>query len=46
MCRLANHHSWPSGGGGILVNVTRRSAHRGDDADQLAFGAAKAACRR
>jgi len=28
-------------GGGIIVNVTSRSAHRGDDADHLAYGAAK-----
>jgi 3-oxoacyl-[acyl-carrier protein] reductase len=27
--------------GGIIVNVTSRSAHRGDDADHLAYGAAK-----
>jgi 3-oxoacyl-[acyl-carrier protein] reductase len=29
------------GGGGIIVNVTSRSAHRGDDAEHLAYGAAK-----
>lgn len=28
-------------GGGIIVNVTSRSAHRGDDAQHLAYGAAK-----
>ena len=28
-------------GGGIIVNVTSRSAHRGDDAEHLAYGAAK-----
>ena len=28
-------------GGGIIVNVTSRSAHRGDDAGHLAYGAAK-----
>ena len=28
-------------GGGIIVNVTSRSAHRGDDPDHLAYGAAK-----
>jgi len=28
-------------GGGIIVNVTSRSAHRGDDAAHLAYGAAK-----
>ena len=27
--------------GGIIVNVTSRSAHRGDDAEHLAYGAAK-----
>lgn len=27
--------------GGIIVNVTSRSAHRGDDADHLAYAAAK-----
>lgn len=30
-------------GGGIIVNVTSRSAHRGDDAGHLAYGAAKGA---
>jgi NAD(P)-dependent dehydrogenase (short-subunit alcohol dehydrogenase family) len=28
-------------GGGIIVNVSSRSAHRGDDAEHLAYGAAK-----
>lgn len=28
-------------GGGIIVNITSRSAHRGDDAEHLAYGAAK-----
>ena len=28
-------------GGGIIINVTSRSAHRGDDAGHLAYGAAK-----
>ncbi|MFF2315262.1 SDR family NAD(P)-dependent oxidoreductase [Arthrobacter sp. NPDC058097] len=28
-------------GGGVIVNVTSRSAHRGDDAEHLAYGAAK-----
>lgn len=28
-------------GGGVIVNVTSRSAHRGDDAQHLAYGAAK-----
>ncbi|MDQ1056428.1 3-oxoacyl-[acyl-carrier protein] reductase [Arthrobacter globiformis] len=32
---------FPARGGGIIVNVTSRSAHRGDDADHLAYGAAK-----
>lgn len=29
-------------GGGVIVAVTSRSAHRGDDAEHLAYGAAKA----
>ncbi|MEU6145605.1 SDR family oxidoreductase [Streptomyces sp. NPDC047081] len=29
-------------GGGIVVSVSSRSAHRGDDGDHLAYGAAKA----
>lgn len=29
-------------GGGTIVNITSRSAHRGDDAEHLAYGAAKA----
>ncbi|MDQ8707145.1 SDR family oxidoreductase [Streptomyces sp. LHD-70] len=29
-------------GGGTIVSVSSRSAHRGDDADHLAYGAAKA----
>jgi NAD(P)-dependent dehydrogenase (short-subunit alcohol dehydrogenase family) len=40
LCRLAIQH-FGSTGGGIIVNVTSRSAHRGDDADHLAYGAAK-----
>lgn len=28
-------------GGGIIINVTSRSAHRGDDAEHLAYGAAQ-----
>lgn len=28
-------------GGGTIINVTSRSAHRGDDIDHLAYGAAK-----
>jgi 3-oxoacyl-[acyl-carrier protein] reductase len=40
LCRLAVHH-WRTSGGGIVVNVTSRAAHRGDDGDHLAYGAAK-----
>jgi 3-oxoacyl-[acyl-carrier protein] reductase len=40
LCRLAIQH-FRMIGGGILVNVTSRSADRGDDADHLAYGAAK-----
>lgn len=42
LCRLAVTH-WRALGtsGGIVVNVTSRAAHRGDDADHLAYGAAK-----
>jgi NAD(P)-dependent dehydrogenase (short-subunit alcohol dehydrogenase family) len=40
LCRLAIGH-FRSIGGGVVVNVTSRSAHRGDDADHLAYGAAK-----
>lgn len=40
LCRLAIGH-FRSSGGGVIVNVTSRSAHRGDDADHLAYGAAK-----
>lgn len=32
---------FPARGGGIIVNMSSRSAHRGDDADHLAYGAAK-----
>lgn len=32
---------FPTLGGGTIVNVTSRSAHRGDDAEHLAYGAAK-----
>jgi 3-oxoacyl-[acyl-carrier protein] reductase len=31
----------PFGANGVIVNVASRSAHRGDDADHLAYGAAK-----
>ena len=40
LCRLAIGH-FRDLGGGIVVNVASRSAHRGDDADHLAYGAAK-----
>lgn len=40
LCRLAISH-FRSHGGGVIVNVASRSAHRGDDADHLAYGAAK-----
>jgi NAD(P)-dependent dehydrogenase (short-subunit alcohol dehydrogenase family) len=40
LCRLAIRR-FRSAGGGIIVNITSRSAHRGDDADHLAYGAAK-----
>lgn len=40
LCRSAIAHFVPRGGGAI-VNITSRSAHRGDDADHLAYGAAK-----
>jgi NAD(P)-dependent dehydrogenase (short-subunit alcohol dehydrogenase family) len=40
LCRLAIQH-FAARGGGIIVNITSRSAHRGDDADHLAYGAAK-----
>jgi 3-oxoacyl-[acyl-carrier protein] reductase len=47
LCRLAVQR-WRgtgdgdgNGNGGIVVNVTSRAAHRGDDADHLAYGASK-----
>jgi 3-oxoacyl-[acyl-carrier protein] reductase len=40
LCRSAVQH-YRARGGGIIVNVTSRSAHRGDDVDHLAYGAAK-----
>lgn len=40
LCRSAIAH-FRDIGGGIIVNVTSRSAHRGDDAEHLAYGAAK-----
>ncbi len=39
-CRHAIMH-FESSGEGIIVNMASRSAHRGDDADHLAYGAAK-----
>ena len=41
LCRRALL-SFPDQGGGAIINITSRSAHRGDDADHLAYGAAKA----
>lgn len=40
LCRLSLNH-FRASGGGIIVNVASRSAHRGDDAGHLAYGAAK-----
>lgn len=40
LCRCALT-DFPRLGGGAIINVTSRSAHRGDDADHLAYGAAK-----
>ncbi len=40
LCRLAVAH-FRTRGGGIIVNVASRSSHRGDDAEHLAYGAAK-----
>ena len=40
LCRRAIQH-FRERNGGIIINVTSRSAHRGDDADHLAYGAAK-----
>jgi NAD(P)-dependent dehydrogenase (short-subunit alcohol dehydrogenase family) len=41
LCRLALL-DFAEAGGGSIINITSRSAHRGDDADHLAYGAAKA----
>lgn len=41
LCRCALE-DFPSLGGGTIVNITSRSAHRGDDVEHLAYGAAKA----
>lgn len=40
LCREAIRH-FRGTGGGIIVNVASRSSHRGDDAEHLAYGAAK-----
>ena len=40
LCRLAIQH-FRHTGGGIIINVASRSSHRGDDAEHLAYGAAK-----
>lgn len=40
LCREAIAH-YREHGGGAIINVTSRSAHRGDDAEHLAYGAAK-----
>jgi 3-oxoacyl-[acyl-carrier protein] reductase len=40
LCRLAIQH-FRRTGGGIIINVASRSSHRGDDAEHLAYGAAK-----
>lgn len=40
LCRCALL-DFPNLGGGAIVNVTSRSAHRGDDAEHLAYGAVK-----
>ena len=40
LCRYAIEH-FRGHGGGAIVNVASRSSHRGDDADHLAYGAAK-----
>lgn len=40
LCRLALLH-FKEHQGGIIINITSRSAHRGDDAEHLAYGAAK-----
>ena len=40
LCRLAIAH-FRTTGGGVIINVASRSSHRGDDAEHLAYGAAK-----
>ena len=39
-CRLAIKH-YQQSGEGIIINMASRSSHRGDDAEHLAYGAAK-----
>lgn len=39
-CRLAMRH-YKQSGEGIIINMASRSSHRGDDAEHLAYGAAK-----
>ena len=41
LCRRAVHH-FRKQGGGILINVASRAAHRGDSIDHLQYGASKA----
>jgi len=40
LCRCAIRH-FRATGGGIIINMASRSSHRGDDAEHLAYGAAK-----
>ena len=40
LCRNAILH-FRGAGGGVIINVASRSSHRGDDAEHLAYGAAK-----
>jgi NAD(P)-dependent dehydrogenase (short-subunit alcohol dehydrogenase family) len=40
LCRLAIGH-FRDIGGGVIINMTSRSAHRGDNTEHLAYGAAK-----
>ncbi|GAA4478737.1 SDR family oxidoreductase [Microbacterium panaciterrae] len=40
LCRRAILH-FADNGGGVIVNLASRSSHRGDDAEHLAYGAAK-----
>lgn len=40
LCRRAILH-FTERGGGVIVNLASRSSHRGDDAEHLAYGAAK-----